>query len=653
MPYAAISELPDAVKQLPEKRKRQWIAVWNSSYERCLEKKGDSKKCETAAFRQAWSVVGKREKMTASEIEKHIQNCIFKSSGNESRISQEEYMAVEKATTDSGLHLAIPITKVDHERRMVYGTMVTEDLDSQFDITDYDAAVKALASWPGNIREMHDPKKAVGSAVEIMPNSETRKIDIGAYISKGAEDTWLKVQDGTLKGFSIAVPTGKFKRTPTMAKVKKSSGEEEEVKANKLFVDTFSEVSLVDNPANPAAQIYLVKAADDGGLTATSILGDSTIEKQMTPGEAKAVAVGLAPPPTSDIPVEDLPAEKAKAEKPEEEVKPEEEKKEFPFAKPEDKPAAEEEETEDEEDEEEEEEESEPAKATGVEEKKIEIPVASDTENMLKSLPVDAPVEEDVSKIGARNNKDDLNRIQGIHDHTLELGAVCKQKENPMNLPAFPEKAVETAIDSILKSESFANAITKAVEEKLKDAIGDVVKSVLGGIIKSDTINKMVQSEVQVVADGITKAADELKAEALTIAKEAAAEVAKSESMTVVSAVTEEIKAELTTEVQKVSEITSKHEETIGKIDAAVTGVTKAQEDFAKSTDERLKTMEKAPALPVVRAVVDPRQTDVAKGTEVDSQIAVLEELQRTTDSPLLKQQLGQEIALRLLRKRR
>jgi hypothetical protein len=272
---------------------------------------------------------------------------------------------------------------------------------------------------------------------------------------------------------------------------------------------------------------------------------------------------------------------------------------------------------------------------------------------MLKSLPVDAPVEEDVSKIGARNNKDDLNRIQGIHDHTLELGAVCKQKENPMNLPAFPEKAVETAIDSILKSESFANAITKAVEEKLKDAIGDVVKSVLGGIIKSDTINKMVQSEVQVVADGITKAADELKAEALTIAKEAAAEVAKSESMTVVSAVTEEIKAELTTEVQKVSEITSKHEETIGKIDAAVTGVTKAQEDFAKSTDERLKTMEKAPALPVVRAVVDPRQTDVAKGTEVDSQIAVLEELQRTTDSPLLKQQLGQEIALRLLRKRR
>jgi cation transport regulator ChaB len=50
-PYHKISELPDAVKKLPEKKQRQWMHVWNSVYDRT--------KNEARAYRSAWSTVHK------------------------------------------------------------------------------------------------------------------------------------------------------------------------------------------------------------------------------------------------------------------------------------------------------------------------------------------------------------------------------------------------------------------------------------------------------------------------------------------------------------------------------------------------------------------------------------------------------------------
>jgi Zn-finger protein len=60
MPYTDATDpnLPDYVKALPDLKKRQWIAVWNSSYKRCRDKGGDD--CESSAFAQANGVVIKR-----------------------------------------------------------------------------------------------------------------------------------------------------------------------------------------------------------------------------------------------------------------------------------------------------------------------------------------------------------------------------------------------------------------------------------------------------------------------------------------------------------------------------------------------------------------------------------------------------------------
>ena len=106
----------------------------------------------------------------------------------------------------------MPIAKIDEERRIVSGFATLDNLDRQDDIVPAEASVNAFNNLQGNIREMHDATKAVGKMVEFKEDmyfdNEAEKmyngVYVSAYISKGAEDTWQKVLDGTLSGFSIA-----------------------------------------------------------------------------------------------------------------------------------------------------------------------------------------------------------------------------------------------------------------------------------------------------------------------------------------------------------------------------------------------------------------------------------------------------------------
>jgi hypothetical protein len=60
MPYTANSDdLPDYVKKLPEAKRAQWAAVWNSARAKCLEDGGTPDTCEAPAFAQANGVVMK------------------------------------------------------------------------------------------------------------------------------------------------------------------------------------------------------------------------------------------------------------------------------------------------------------------------------------------------------------------------------------------------------------------------------------------------------------------------------------------------------------------------------------------------------------------------------------------------------------------
>jgi hypothetical protein len=52
-----MDNLPANIKKFPAIKQRQWMAVWNSAYGRCMGSKNDAKACETSAFAQANGIV--------------------------------------------------------------------------------------------------------------------------------------------------------------------------------------------------------------------------------------------------------------------------------------------------------------------------------------------------------------------------------------------------------------------------------------------------------------------------------------------------------------------------------------------------------------------------------------------------------------------
>ena len=173
---------------------------------------------------------------------------------------------------NSGVKVSMPIAKVNKEQRTVSGFASLDNLDRQDDIVSSEAAVKAFENFAGNIREQHDAKKAVGKMVDFKEDTyfdtETNKmyngVYVSAYISKGAQDTWEKVLDGTLSGFSIA---GEIDEEDTMY----DGDLEKSIRVIKGF--TLSELSLVDVPANQFANVVSIqKSGEVTGMLAKALI---------------------------------------------------------------------------------------------------------------------------------------------------------------------------------------------------------------------------------------------------------------------------------------------------------------------------------------------------------------------------------------------
>jgi hypothetical protein len=176
-------------------------------------------------------------------------------------------MNIEKAnwTTDGkNVRLSMPLTKVDEERRLVSGFASLDNVDSHDDIVLAEASVKAFSRFRGNIREMHQPI-AVGKMVDFVEDQFYdskegkfyRGVFVTARVSKGAQDTWEKVLDGTLSGFSIG---GEILESDT--EFSKDAG-----KPIRFIKDyELVELSLVDNPANQLANIFSIEKVADGSI---------------------------------------------------------------------------------------------------------------------------------------------------------------------------------------------------------------------------------------------------------------------------------------------------------------------------------------------------------------------------------------------------
>ena len=178
-------------------------------------------------------------------------------------------MIINKAhwvTDGDNVRFSMPIGKIDQERRIVSGFATLDNVDKQNDIVTTDASMTAFKKFRGNLREMHQPS-AVGKIVSF---KEDRYFDpkvkkfysgvyVSAYVSKGAQDTWEKVLDGTLTGFSIG------------GNIKKFDDEfNEELKKSVRIIKEYelSELSLVDNPANEFANVISIEKGEIGGYLA-------------------------------------------------------------------------------------------------------------------------------------------------------------------------------------------------------------------------------------------------------------------------------------------------------------------------------------------------------------------------------------------------
>ena len=169
-------------------------------------------------------------------------------------------MSIQKAHFDidgNNVRISMPLTKVDTERRIVSGFATLDNLDRQNDIVTPEASLKAFSKFRGNIREMHQPK-AVGKMVAFKEDKyfdpEEKKfysgIYVSAYVSKGAQDAWEKVLDGTYTGFSIGGKMNKW-----------DDGYDEKSDSSIRIIKDYTlvELSLVDSPANQFANILSVE----------------------------------------------------------------------------------------------------------------------------------------------------------------------------------------------------------------------------------------------------------------------------------------------------------------------------------------------------------------------------------------------------------
>ena len=174
-------------------------------------------------------------------------------------------MSIQKAHWDSegdNVRLSMPISKVDAERRIVSGFATLDNIDRQSDIVPAEVSVKAFQNFRGNIREMHQPK-AVGKMVNFKEDKyfdpETKKfysgIYVSAYVSKGAQDCWEKVLDGTYTGFSIGGKMNKYE-----------DAYDEKLDAPIRIIKDYDllELSIVDTPANQFANILSVEKNQNG-----------------------------------------------------------------------------------------------------------------------------------------------------------------------------------------------------------------------------------------------------------------------------------------------------------------------------------------------------------------------------------------------------
>ena len=162
---------------------------------------------------------------------------------------------VKKDAVGETFNIFIPITKVDAERREVWGWGAKEQPDNSNEILDYASSKPNFEDWSqaaykrtggksrGNVRSMHQPI-AAGKLISFQSDDVNKGFYVGAHIVDDNE--WRKVQSGVFSGFSVG---GSYERRwPDM-----------QHPGLIRYTAKPVELSIVDAPCIPDATFQLVK----------------------------------------------------------------------------------------------------------------------------------------------------------------------------------------------------------------------------------------------------------------------------------------------------------------------------------------------------------------------------------------------------------
>jgi hypothetical protein len=145
----------------------------------------------------------------------------------------------------------IPFTaKGDDSERVVEGYVSSPAVDCDEQIVDQEWLKSELPEWMlryGNIREQHNPQRAVGRAQAVDVQTQP-----GPYLSARIvdDDAWRKVQAGVYNGFSVGIKAPRIVHDGT-------------AKNGRIVGGKLIEISIVDRPANEAAKFVVLKRAGE------------------------------------------------------------------------------------------------------------------------------------------------------------------------------------------------------------------------------------------------------------------------------------------------------------------------------------------------------------------------------------------------------
>lgn len=172
-------------------------------------------------------------------------------------------------SSDNNVEIVVPLVKIKPEKRTVIGIATSDAEDHAGDVVTWKASKKAFQETQAKIREQHDAKRGpVGNIVAFEAKTiwdeklekVVNVIEVEAYISKTAEDTWTKINEGLLTGFSI----GGLVRGSEERLVKDSKNANKHRKVKYITDYVLSELSICDNPCNPQSTILSIKKSIDG-----------------------------------------------------------------------------------------------------------------------------------------------------------------------------------------------------------------------------------------------------------------------------------------------------------------------------------------------------------------------------------------------------